>query len=201
MENKENIPISIGENISYLYYFYHYLFKKETKELIKVGVVNFLLGLFPILLVILFHVRKLTNEEQVQFYGDGSMIIFCFGVLVSFVSYNFSESYREMKESEFKNKQTNKILLFALCFIYYFISYKIFEMAQLNFSRTWGFIYCVNGISFIFIAIAFLLVIYLNFSDKFDYSKIQPYKESIMAEKMAKKAAKKRSSNKKNIEL
>jgi hypothetical protein len=200
MEDKK-IPITINENITYLYYFYHFLIKKKSKELLVVGTINFLLGLFPILLVIMFEINSLPDFKKVQFYGDGSMIIFCFGVLVSFISFNFSNILGKISEIEFTNKQNNKLLLSALCIMYYFISYKIFEKAQLNFSRTWEFIYWINGTSFIFIFIAFLLVIYMRYSDDYDYSVIHPYKEKIISDIISKKAAKKKKNNKKNLDL
>lgn len=197
----KSVPITIGENFSYLYYFYHYLFKMRSKELLVVGTINFLLGLLPILLVIIFEINELPDSKKVQFYGDGSMIIFCFGVLVSFVSFNFSNIINKISELEFNNKQNNKLLLFALCFVYYFISYKIFEKAQLNFSRTWYFIYWINGISFVFIVFAYFLVIYMRYTDEYDYSVINPYRENIIADRLAKKAAKKKKNTKKNLEL
>lgn len=201
VETNNTIPISIKQSISYLYYFFHYLFNRKSKDLLVVGLVNFILGLLPILIVIFFEINGLNESKQTQFYGDGSMIIFCFGVLVSFVSFNFSSLIGEISKIEFNNKHNNKLLLFALCFIYYFISYKIFEKAQLNFTRTWEFIYWINGFSFIFILIAFLLVIFMKYSEEHDYSVIIPYKEKIITDRMAKKAAKKNQSTKTKIEL
>jgi Na+-transporting methylmalonyl-CoA/oxaloacetate decarboxylase gamma subunit len=205
MENNKNadksVPITIGENISYLYYFYHYLFKRQIKEVLVFGTINFLLGLFPILLVIIFEINGRPDCEKVQFYGDGSMIIFCFGVLVSFVTFNISTLIGEKTEVESINAINNKRMLIAFSLIYYLISYKIFEKAQINFARTWEFIYWINGMSYVFIVIAFLLVVYMTYSDKYNYSVIQPYKEEVIAEEKAKKAVKKNKSKKENLEL
>jgi hypothetical protein len=199
--NNTNVPISIKQSISFLYYFYHYLFNKRSKDLLVISCMNFILGLLPILIVIFFEINGLDDSKKIQFYGDGSMIIFCFGVLVSFVSFNFPNVIGKISEIEFNNKHNNKLLLFALCFIYYLIAYKLFEKAQLNFSRTWEFIYWINGISFIFIFIAFLLVIFMKYSEEYGYSVINPYREKIITDKMAKKAAKKNKSTKTNIDL
>ena len=117
VETNNTIPISIKQSISYLYYFFHYLFNRKSKDLLVVGLVNFILGLLPILIVIFFEINGLNESKQTQFYGDGSMIIFCFGVLVSFVSFNFSSLIGEISKIEFNNKHNNKLLLFALCLL------------------------------------------------------------------------------------
>ncbi len=188
----EHIPRTIRENLSYLFYFYRYLFKNQGKELLVVGVVNFLIGLAPILLVILFELKGLDGEKLRQFYGDGSMIIFCFGVLVSFLTINFAKLNLRTKTTEDGNNiSNNNILLLSLSIIYYISAYKIFEKAQTNFDRSWEFIYWINGISGLFLIVAFFIIVYVKFSSEYNYAVIHPYMEDTRAKRKAKRAAKK----------
>lgn len=184
----------------YLYYFYRYMVCVRGKELLEVGLTNFLLGLSPILYLIIFEVPEFTTDQNLQFFGDGSLIIFCFGVLVSFVTINFSEIKETTSLEKWKNIKTNNAILLALCIIYYFFSYKIFEKAQINFDRTLNFIIIINLASFLFLIIAFLIVVYLKFSIEYDYSVINEYRENIQANRKAKEAAK-RTNDENDIDL
>jgi|25_taG_2_1085351.scaffolds.fasta_scaffold00090_28 Na+/H+-translocating membrane pyrophosphatase len=195
MDKQELKTPTLKGELKYLLYFYRYMFCKKGKELLEVGLTNFILGLSPILYLIIFEVPEFTKEQNLQFFGDGSLIIFCFGVLVSFVTVNFSIIRENASLEKLRNIKTNNAIFIALCILYYFISYKIFEKAQVNFDRTVNFIVIINLASFLFLIIAFLIVVYLKFSEEYDYSVINPYREKIQAKRKAKEAAKKDNDN------
>lgn len=190
MEDKETVPRALMQDFIYLMYFYRYLFCKRGKEVLLVIVFNFIIGLLPILMLIFFELDDFTSEQKLQFYGDGSLIIFCFGVLMSFVNFNFNFLLNK-NEIEIKNISVNKALLFCFCLLYYFFSYKLFERAQLNFAKDWCFVISLNAVSFFFLIIAFFFVLYMKFADEIDYAIVNPFREEIIRKKQVANASKK----------
>ena len=172
---------SFKEEVEYLIYFYRYLIDKEWKDLLILVGINFILGLLPIAIV-WFYVMSLNDCQQRAFYGDGTVIIFCFGVLVSFTGHLF----------EFKNINDNKnrILLYIFLIPVYVIAILFFKESQLNFDRSWEFIRWVILVSTLLLVISLFVVCYLKFSMKFNYSIIHPYKEQIQLQKKEKKMIK-----------
>lgn len=123
-----------------------------------------------------------------NFFGDGSIVIFSFGVLASFLSVsvlNIKDFKFEIGQNNFIN---NRSLLLAFQVLFYIVSYKIFEKAQTNFDRSWEFIYLINISSFVLLVLAYLIVLFLQFERRYDWSIIHPYMEEIRARKQAKKA-------------
>lgn len=184
----------LRDNLKYLFYFYKYLFTEQSLEIFVFAIINFFLGLAPIILVTLFEIMTKDYNLLKQFLGDGSIVIFCFGVLVSFVTIKIPDF------SGGHNNRLKQLLLISLSVIYYLTAFFIFEKAQTNFNKTWSFILWINLTSFLMLLIAFLIVTYVQFSSKYDYSIINPYREKLVANHKAKKASKKDTTDENNID-
>jgi sulfite exporter TauE/SafE len=187
------------DSLKYLYYFYRYIFAKKSKDVLVSVLINFGIGLLPLALVYFFEISELSDERQRQFFGDGNVVIFGFGVLASFLSVSVSSLRDTKTKLEQNNFVNDKTLLLIFQLIFYFLSYKVFEKAQTNFDRSWDFIYQIGALSLLFLIVACLTVLFLQFESRYDYSVIHPYMEEVEANKKARKAKKKNKSG--EIEL
>lgn len=58
----------LEDNVKYILFFYRYLFKEKSMEILASGVLNFGIGLLPLILVYLFEIHNLTDEFKRQFF-------------------------------------------------------------------------------------------------------------------------------------
>ena len=172
-------------NIENLRNFYCYVFEKKRLELIIFLIVNYVFSLLPIVIVSLF-VFKLDDATQKGFFGDGSIISLCMGILCTYFSLLF-----DFKSETEKNKN---IIINLVLVIIYVLSFLFFKECQLHFSRSWPFIYTVTFISFIYLIFTFFCSLYLNFRYNVDAADLEKYVEEKKRKKIENAASSKTTS-------
>lgn len=162
-------------------YWYWFIISKHTLDFL-----NFILViiLFPILpyAIVSYKLMNETDEHMRSFYGDGSLMILCSGILCSFVAMLF----------EHKTENEKKINLFInlVLIIFFIIITFIFVDAQLTFGREWEYINRIYAITSTIIIITILAALYLNFRLKINYTEVENYIEEEKRKKIERRAAK-----------
>lgn len=176
----ENTQEKVSENLGFsLVKFYCFLFLNKKKELISFFLITFILPLLPYLLVS-YKLFNQSDSHQRAYYGDGSMLTLCAGILCSYFVILF----------EFKSenqKQTNSILNIVFVIGYVLMTF-IFLECQLNFDRNWDFIHSIYIVSGILLLFTFLSAAYLNFEKNCDYKEMYDFFQERNRLKMTKKS-------------
>lgn len=164
---------------------YWFLISKRTLDLLIFLMVIFI---FPILPygIVAFKLMNQTDEHQRSFYGDGSIMILCSGILCSFVAMLFEHKTED-------GKKINQFFNISLIIIFIILTV-IFIDCQLNFSRDWYHIQTIFFVTSATVFITILATLYLNFRFKINYAEVELFVEAIKRKRIDRKAAKSRQS-------
>ena len=168
-------------NLSYLCKFYRYILAKKRPEFFTFFIITFVLALLPYFLV-WWEINSLPDDKQRSFYGDGSVIILCSGILCSYFGMLF-----DFKDDQ--EKRWNKVYNLVLVIIYILLLF-VFYKCQLNFNRTWSFISTIVIISALTLILTLLAALFLNFKQHVIYAEVIKYDNELNAKKMEKQALK-----------
>ena len=166
-------------NFKYLYYWYKFLYLKQRTNLCIFLIIIFVLPVLPYLIVS-FKLFYFGEEQMRLFYGDGSIILLCSGILCSFISILFE--HRDEIE-----KKRNTLMNLGMI-VFYVIITVIFIDCQLNFDRKWPFIFIIFLITSIIFLITMLVALYLNFKVNVNYNDVIKLIQESETKKIARKA-------------
>jgi hypothetical protein len=174
-------------SFGYLYQFYRYVLAKRKMEFAIFFSITFIFSLFPFL-ILWWEVHGLGDKEQRGFFGDGSILTLCSGILCSYFAILFD--YKNEKE-----KHLNTIVNIGLVILYFTLSY-VFIKCQLNFDRNWCFITNIVMLSGFVLLLTIFCAMYLTFKEKVEFADVQKYSEEVKAKKIEKELLKKTKSKK-----
>ena len=170
MESAGDVQNNKPSKLAQLCDFYKYLFANRRRELIIFIFITFLLPTGPYMYVAL----KLINdveEHRKSYYGDGSMITLCAGILCAYFVMLF-----EFKSEE---ERVDNTLMNLLLLGFYVVLFLVFAECQLNFDRSWCFNKQIFVLSSLLLLTTSLIAVYFNFKKNFDYPEVDKYlKES-----------------------
>jgi small-conductance mechanosensitive channel len=164
---------------------YWFLISRRKLDFLIFILIIFILPILPYAIVS-FKLISETDEHLRTFYGDGSIMILCSGILCSFVSMLFEHR----TETE---KKINLLINLVLIIFFVIITF-IFVDCQLTYLRNWRFISCIIIITSVIYLMTILAALYLNFRLKINYSEVQKFVEEIRRERIDIKAAKSKKS-------
>lgn len=162
-------------------YWYWFIITKRTLDFLNFLIVIFIFPILPYAIVA-YKILNESDEHKKAFYGDGSIMILCSGILCSFIAMLF----------ENRNETEKKLSLFInlILIIFFILITFVFVDAQLNFSRSWGDINWVIGLTTGILIITLLSALYLNFRLKVEYTEVQNFIEEIKRKRIEEKASK-----------
>ncbi len=168
-------------SLTSMFYWYWYLISRRTLDFLNFILVIFIFPILPYAIVA-YNLMKETEAHQKAFYGDGSLMILCSGILCSFVAMLF----------EHKNDTEKKLNLFInlILIILFIVITIVFMDAQMNFSRDWAYINRIITITSFILIVTVLASLYLNFRLKINYSDVESFIEEVKRKRIEKKAAK-----------
>lgn len=168
-------------SLTNIFYWYWFLISKRTIDFLNFILVIFI---FPILPygIVAYKILHETSEHKKAFYGDGSLMILCSGILCSFVAMLFEHK----TESE---KKLNSLINLVLIMLFIIITF-VFVDAQMTFERDWSYIFKIVGFTSVIIVITVLSALYLNFRLKINYAEVEKFIEEIKKKRIEQKAAK-----------
>jgi hypothetical protein len=172
-------------SISYLYNFYSYLFQKKRADFSIFFILTFIFSLLPYIIV-WFSIINVNDENQRSFFGDGSIIALCSGILCSYFAILFD--YKGEKEKK------DNIIINLLLILFYIFLLLVFRGCQLNFNRSWDFIDCIGILSTFVLIITMFSAMYLNFRIKINYNDVEQFIEEKQRKKFERDALKKKKS-------
>ena len=164
-----------------MFYWYWFLISKRTLDFLNFILIIFIFPILPYAIVA-YKLMHETDEHARAFYGDGSIIILCSGILCSFVAMLF----------EHKNENQKKINLFLnlIMIILFIVITLIFIDCQLTFSRSWNYINNIVGITTVILILTVLAALYLNFRLQINYVEVEKFIEDIKRKRLEDKALK-----------
>lgn len=169
-------------SFAYLIQFYRYVFAKKKMEFAIFFLITFVFSLFPFL-ILWWKVHGLGDKEQRGFFGDGSILALCSGILCSYFAILFD--YKTEKE-----KHLNTIVNIGLVLLYFSLSYAFID-CQLNFDRSWCYITDIIILSGLVLILTLFCAMYLTFKEKVDFADVQKYTDEVNAKKIEKESLKK----------
>lgn len=176
-------------NIHYYYNFFEFLFFRKTKDLILFFVIIFFLSLLPYI-VVAINLDYSNNEQILSFYGDGSILTLCTGILLSYYTVFL---YPSNKNENTQNNGDNQIsnnpydLINVLLFVIYALVLIQFYFCQTR-DRDVNMILKVFFGSILLLIFTFGVAVYLHFRDKVSFAEIQKYIDEKKEKKLSKKA-------------
>ncbi|GAA3935711.1 hypothetical protein [Hymenobacter algoricola] len=163
-------------NFTYFFSFYQYLFASKKKEMMAFIIITFILPVVPYIWVAL----KLEESSKRAFYGDGSMLTLCAGILCTYFILIF-----DFEDEDAKKR--NILINLVLFLLYLFILY-VFIECQLTLNRSWVFITVIEWISGVILFITFIIGTYFYFHKNAIYTEVEEFKKNRQAKKIAEKA-------------
>lgn len=164
-----------------IFYWYWFLIAKRTLDLLNFLILIFIIPILPYAIVACKILNE-SDEHKRAFYGDGSIMILCSGILCSF----FAMLFEHRNEIE---KNVSK-LINSVLFILFIIILFIFYEAQLNFARRWSDINLVIALTTVILIITLFASLYLNFRLKIDNNEVQKFIEETKRKRIEAKAKK-----------
>lgn len=166
-------------SFSYLYNFYIYLFQKKKTDFSIFFIITFIFSLLPYIIVWIT-IIQLNDAKQKVFFGDGSIIALCSGILCSYFAILF----------DFKGEKEKKdnIVIYLLLILFYIILLFVFRSCQLNFDRSWCFINGIGFLSTLVLIITMFCAMYLNFKVTIKNNDIEKFIEEKKMKKIEKDA-------------
>lgn len=151
---------------SYICNFYCYLFEKKRKEFFIFLIITFIFSLLPYI-VVFSSIITMDEVNQRSFFGDGSIISLCSGILCSYFAILF----------EFKSEDEKKdnIIIYLILILFYICLLFVFYKCQLNFNRSWEFICCIIILSAFVLIVTLFSAMYINFKSQIQYSDLEKY--------------------------
>lgn len=179
MESVEERQYDKPDKWTYFIDFYKYLFSEKKRELIIFALITFLLPVGPYIYLSLKLIND-TDAHKLSFYGDGSMITLCAGIMCSYFVMLFEYSSDE--------ERMNNTLLNLLLLMFYVILFLVFVECQLNFDRNWCFNFKIAILSTILILATFFVASYFNFKKNFSYYEVSKYNKDTEQKSIETKA-------------
>lgn len=161
--------------------FYKYVLIKKSWEFTLFVLVTFVLSLLPYILVSI----NMPESSERGYYGDGSILTLCSGVLCSYFTILFNFDPKILKK-DFGPK-TGVICL--VLFIIYVLVLIQFYHCQMNFDRQWPFIWWIIGASGILLCITVFFAAYLHFHRDIQPLEIKNFAEELQRKKVEKQAS------------
>lgn len=151
--------------------FFSYLWAKKRMDMFTHLIISFILPTLPYIFIS-WKVLQRPLQDQISFFGDGSMISLCIGIICVYF----------WKTHDFKNdRQKSQHKLFnVLAVIIYIILIVVFMECQLSTPRSIPFIITILIVSILVMMITILISLIITFDD---YPDFQNYKESISLKK------------------
>ena len=179
------------ERFKFVWCFYQYLFTKKPIDLIIFLLLTFLLPFVPYIWVAIeLCLAQEADEHLRAFYGDGSMISLCAGILCAYFAILFDyENQEQGGNNNQEQKRFNALINIGLIFLFLIFLF-VFKHCQLTFYRSWSFIYQILAISGVGLIITFGAATYLNFNKKVDYAELKKFIDERQSRKTAIRANK-----------
>jgi hypothetical protein len=155
----------------------------KTGEAVRFFIITFILSLLPYIIVAI-NLRNETDAHLRGFFGDGSILTLCTGIMCSYLMMLFDFNFKKPNE---KAAVRTSIVILILFLIYIGIGFQ-FYFCQLNFNRAWGYINPVICLSGALLLFTFLVAFYLQFTEKITSIEITNFIEAQEKEKIEKKA-------------
>jgi len=171
-----------GLNIQYLLNFYEFLVFKKGKKLFIFLLIVFVSSLLPYIIV----ARSLDYDNQVQlknYYGDGSILTLCSGILLSY----FTVFFNSKKKKQDEERKDDDILIAIAFLIIYALVLLQFYLCQTE-NRDWTMIINVIIESTLLLLLTLGVSAFLHFREDISYLDIQKYIEEKKEKKLSKKA-------------
>jgi len=180
-QNEEREQLKLWDNIVHFFYFYWYLASKRKVDLGIFLIVTFALPLAPYLWVTVSLWKASTEQAKLSYYGDGSMLTLCAGIVCTYFVLIF-----DYKDDGEKKKN---ILINLLLFIFYLILLYVFVMCQLYpGGRTWNFNWNIIYFSGFLLFMTFISGLYFNFYRNIDFKEINDFRRSKKSKRLAEQA-------------
>lgn|GEM_PF-3452750 len=163
---------------SYYQNIFLYVRKKRTGEFTNMVLVNFVLGLTPVLVISAISFFYVGMPKFLKFYGDGSVIIVCSSIIVTYIL-KLTAEYNEVDFKEFRTTlQSLSVILLLICFGF-------FIFAQLDDQKTITTRIVIIFISFFVLVATFAIVFFVHFCNKIDYlSDVQTFIDDLKRKQM-----------------
>ena len=166
-------------DFDYYYSYYELLIKEKTTEFFAFVLINFVFPLLPYVFIAI-EMFFYADTQRKNYYGDGSIILFCSGILCTYFAILL-----ENKKS--KVKEWNPLIILGLI-LFYVITFFIFYKCQMNFSRSWCFIIIILLFSLIALIFTFIAATHLNFRSEYPYEKVKEYMLNKRKDSISEKA-------------
>lgn len=177
---------TIRTELTYLKFLYLYVFKKKNLHLVEFLLFHFFVGFIP-LFIVMFKIRSYSSCVQKSFWGDGTLIIYCFTIICS-IAYNYFTNSINNKNNP------SKSVIWVGVITYLIITTIVYIDAQLNFNRSWKDIYIINIVSMLLFLIGCLASLGIHFSSKYSYGDIMIFKKEELIKEDGKKISHKNQS-------
>ena len=164
---------------------YWFLISRRTLDFLIFMLVIFVFPILPYAIVA-FKLMNQSDEHLRIFYGDGTIMILCSGILCSFVAMLFEHKSEE-------GKKLNLFINISLTIIFIILTI-IFVDSQLNFFRDWCYIQNIIIVTSVTIIITILAALYLNFRVKINYADVEQFVEEVKRKRIDRKAKKSKQS-------
>lgn len=161
-----------GLNLKYLANFYKYLYAEKGKNLAVFVLITFVTSLLPYFIVAI-NIDYNNNSQVKSFYGDGSILTLCTGILLSY--YTVFLDFKRKKLRDFDNAD-NTLITVSLLIIYAIVLLQ-FYLCQTTNDRSFSMIIEVIFGSLILIILTIAISTYLHFKEVITYSDVHNYFE------------------------
>lgn len=176
-------------NINYYYNFFEFLFLRKTKDLIIFFSMIFFLSLLPYIIVAI-NLDYSDSKQLKSFYGDGSILTLCTGILLSYYTVFLYPSHKTENGNENNSNQESKnpfdLINISLIAIYGIVLLQYY-FCQTNDRDTKMIVKVIIG-SFLLLIFTFGISAFLHFRDKVSFAEIQKYIEEKKEKELSQKA-------------
>ena len=150
--------------------FFSYLWSEKRMDFLTHIIILFVLPTLPYI-ILTVEILQMSNEAQIGFFGDGSMISLCIGIICTYF----------WKTHDFKEGAKQRHRFFnVVAIIIYIILLAIFMDCQISTPRSVGHICLILAISLVVLIITFIISLVLTFEN---YVEFEEFKQKIRLER------------------
>ncbi len=178
-----------GLNIQYLINFYSYLFAEKAKRLTVFLLTIFFASLLPYIIVA-FSLDYSNSNQMKSFYGDGSILTLCTGILLSY--YTVFLEFRENKgrnDDEKKNISDDNRLITVSLLIVYAVVLVQFYLCQTTARDMIMILQVVIGSILLFL-LTLIVSSYLHFREEVSFADVQSHEDKRRIQKLKRSSEK-----------